>query len=147
MPNVNIVILAGNIVRDVELRFTPKGTAVGRVSIAVNRNWTNEQGQKMEESNFFDCDVFGKTAEVMAQYLHKGEPVLVSGRAKQDIWEDKQTKQKRSAVKFIIEKFEFLHSANGNSTPSRPAAPAASKPAQTRAVEQPNGSDTSDIPF
>lgn len=104
------VIIVGNLTRDVELRYTPKGSAVAEVGIAVNRKWKTESGDQMEEVSFFNVVCWGKQAEILAQYTRKGAPLLIDGRLKQEIWEDKQTREKKSAVKIIAESFTFLGS-------------------------------------
>ena len=96
MANFNRVILAGNLTRDPELRYTPKGTAIARIGLAINRTWKNEAGETKEEVTFVDVDAFGRQAEVIAQYMKKGRPLLVEGRLKLDQWEDKNTHQKQS---------------------------------------------------
>ena len=153
MANFNKVILAGNLTRDPELRYTPKGTAIAKFGLAINRNWTGEDGQKREEVTFVDIDAFGKQAEVIGQYLRKGRPVLVEGRLKLDQWDDKQTGQKRSRLGVVLEAFSFLDSGNreggGASTASapaaRPARPAASAPAAESGSDEPPQGD--DVPF
>src|SRR5436309_13149045 len=110
MASFNKVILAGNLTRDPELRYTPKGTAVTRFGLAINRNWTSETGEKKEEVTFVDVDAFGRQAEVIAQYMRKGRPFLVEGRLKLDQWEDKNTHQKRSRLGVVLESFSFLDS-------------------------------------
>lgn len=154
MANFNKVILAGNLTRDPELRYTPKGTAIAKFGLAINRNWTGEDGQKREEVTFVDVDCFGKQAEVISQYLRKGRPVLVEGRLKLDQWDDKQTGQKRSRLGVVLESFSFLDGGNreaggapaASSAPAaRPARPAASAPpADSGADEPPQGDD---VPF
>src|SRR5437870_4996318 len=104
---MNIVIIKGNLTRDPEMRFTPKGTAVGEFGVAVNRKWRNEAGELQEEVSFFNVAAFGKTAETIAEYFSKGKPIIVTGRLKQESWDDKQTGAKRSAVKIILERFDF----------------------------------------
>src|SRR5580692_6468672 len=131
MANFNKVILAGNLTRDPELRYTPKGTAVARLGLAVNRTWTDEAGQKKEEVSFIDIDAFGRQAEVIAQYMKKGRPLLVEGRLKLDTWEDKNTKQKQSKLKVVLESFSFLDSGNrggGNEGGAPPRSPSAAVP-------------------
>jgi single-strand DNA-binding protein len=153
MANFNKVIIAGNLTRDPELRYTPKGTAVARITLAVNRTFTSgEGGEKKEEVSFVDVDVWGKQAEIISQYMKKGRPLLVEGRLKQDSWEDKNTKQKVSKLKVVLETFSFLDSGNrggggdGGSAPSRPApAPAASAPAAEPPDAEPPQDD--DVPF
>lgn len=151
MANFNKVILAGNLTRDPELRYTPKGTAVARITLAVNRTYTGEDGQKKEEVSFVDVDVWGRQAEVIAQYMKKGRPLLVEGRLKQDTWEDKNTKQKQSKLKVVLESFSFIDSnrgdaAGGASAPSRAAAPAAAA-AAPEALEGDAPREGDDVPF
>jgi single-strand DNA-binding protein len=113
MPSFNKVILAGNLTRDPELRYTPKGTAVAKIGLAINRTWKDDTGQQKEEVTFVDVDAFGRSAEVISQYLKKGRPILVEGRLKFDQWDDKQTNQKRSRLGVILESFQFLDSGGG----------------------------------
>ncbi|MCI0744670.1 MAG: single-stranded DNA-binding protein [Verrucomicrobia subdivision 3 bacterium] len=136
MASFNRVILVGNLTRDPELRYTPKGTAVVRLGIAVNRQWKNDNGEAREEVTFVDVDAFGRQAEVIAQYLKKGRPVLVEGRLKYETWDDKQTNQKRSRLGVVLESFQFLDF--GRREEGAPAAPGAA-PARPRpaAAEQP----------
>ena len=110
MANFNKVILAGNLTRDPELRYTPKGTAVARITLAINRTYGGGEGggEKKEEVSFVDVDVWGRQAEVISQYMKKGRPLLVEGRLKQDTWEDKNTKQKQSKLKVVLESFSFI---------------------------------------
>lgn len=113
MPSFNKVILAGNLTRDPELRYTPKGTAVAKIGLAINRSWRDESGQQKEEVTFVDVDAFGKQAETIGQYLKKGRPILVEGRLRLDQWDDKQTGQKRSRLGVVMEAFQFLDSGAG----------------------------------
>ena len=150
MANFNKVIIAGNLTRDPELRYTPKGTAVARITLAVNRTFTSgEGGEKKEEVSFVDVDVWGRQAEVISQYMKKGRPLLVEGRLKQDSWEDKNTKQKMSKLKVVLETFSFLDSGNrggdGGGAPARPSAPAAAAPAPEAHDAEPPQDD--DVPF
>ena len=96
MASFNKVILMGNLTRDPELRYTPKGTAIAKVGLAVNRNWTSESGEKKEEVTFVDVDVFGRIAENVGLYMRKGRPILIEGRLRLDQWYDKQTGQKKA---------------------------------------------------
>lgn len=110
MANLNKVFLMGNLTRDPELRYTPKGTAVAELGLAINRVWNNDQGQKQEETTFVDVTLWGRTAELAQQYLTKGRPVYVEGRLTLDTWDDKQTGQKRSKLKVVGETMQFLNS-------------------------------------
>ena len=110
MPNYNKVILMGNLTRDPEVRYTSSGTAIAKLGIAINRYWSNKDGQKQEETTFVDVDAFGKQAETIGQYLKKGRPIMVEGRLKLDQWDDKQTGQKRSKLGVVLDRFEFIDS-------------------------------------
>lgn len=132
--NYNKVMLGGNLTRDPELRYTPKGTAVAEIGLAINRVWTTETGEKKEEVTFVNCAAFGRTAETLGQYVRKGHPLFIEGRLKLEQWDDKQTGQKRSAIKIIIEGFQFIKPAGEGDreerTPARRETPAG-KPAAT----------------
>jgi single-strand DNA-binding protein len=150
MANFNKVILAGNLTRDPELRYTPKGTAIAKIGMALNRTWKNEAGETKEEVTFVDVDAFGRQAEVIGQYLKKGRPLLVEGRLKLDTWEDKNTHQKVSKLRVVLESFSFLDSrgdgGGGESRkPAGPTIPAASAAAPEEAPAEPPSED--DVPF
>jgi single-strand DNA-binding protein len=125
MANFNKVILAGNLTRDPELRYTPKGTAVARIGMAINRSWKNEAGETKEEVTFVDIDAFGRQAEVIGQYMKKGRPFLMEGRLKLDQWEDKNTHQKQSKLKVVLESFSFIDSNRGEGASGESARPRA----------------------
>jgi single-strand DNA-binding protein len=134
MASFNSVTLLGNCVRDPELKYTPSGKAVVDLSLAINKNWTDESGQKREDVTFVDCTAFGRTAEICGEYLKKGSPVFLSGHLKQDTWEDKQTGAKRSKLKVTIDNLQLLGSRDsgseaaspvGNQPPQRQSAPPA----------------------
>src|SRR5947208_9510646 len=95
MASFNKVILLGNLTRDPEVRYTPKGTAVADLGLGVNRTYTADNGEKREEVTFVDVTFWGRTAEVAGEYLKKGRPVFVEGRLQLDSWDDKTSGQKR----------------------------------------------------
>jgi len=150
MANFNKVILAGNLTRDPEVRYTPKGTAIAKLGMAINRSWKTDTGETKEEVTFVDVDAFGRTAEVISQYLKKGRPILVEGRLKLDQWDDKQTGQKRSRLGVVLENFQFLDSGRGDGGGGRSSAASAppSAPASADAPE-PEGPapEEDDVPF
>ncbi len=113
MPNLNKVLLMGNITRDLETRYTPKGTAVLDVGMAINRVTKTDSGEKREEVTFVDITLWGRTAEVVAEYCKKGSPLYVEGRLTLDQWEDKATGQKRSKIKVIGETIQLLGTKGG----------------------------------
>ena len=108
MASFNKVLLLGNLTRDPEVRYTPKGSAVTDLAIAVNRQYTLENGEKREEVTYVDVTFWGRTAEVAAEYLRKGRPVFIEGRLQLDTWDDKQSGQKRSKLKVIGEMMQML---------------------------------------
>jgi single-strand DNA-binding protein len=152
MASFNKVILVGNLTRDPELRYTPKGTAIAKIGLAVNRVWTNEAGEKKEEVTFVDVDVFGRTAENVGQYMRKGRPILIEGRLRLDQWDDKQTGQKKSKLGVVAETVQFLGSAQGGGEGgAAPAAPRAARPAASAPAAEPVEGDgppeSDDVPF
>lgn len=108
----NKVFLMGNLTRDVEMRHTPQNTAIAKIGLAVNRRFKTQDGQQRDETTFIECDAFGRTAEVMSQYLKKGRPVFIEGRLRLDQWQDQQG-NKRSMLKVVIESFQFVDSGQG----------------------------------
>lgn len=155
MANFNKVILAGNLTRDPELRYLPKGTAVAEFGLAINRTWKNEAGETKDETTFVDVVAFARTAEVIGQYMKKGRPILIDGRLRYETWDDKQTGQKRSKLRVLCETFQFIDGnrpAEGGvqtapRAASRPAAPVVepSSPAGPEPDGPPPTED--DVPF
>lgn len=121
---MNRVFLMGNLTRDVEIRHLANNTAVGSFGLAVTRRYMSN-GEKKEETAFVDCTAWGKTAEIMAQHLHKGSKAMIEGRLKLDQWDDKATGAKRSKLTVTVEEFHFVgeKGASGGSAP-KPAQPA-----------------------
>jgi single-strand DNA-binding protein len=142
--NVNLVILAGNITRDIELRTLPSGQSIAQIGLAMNRKWKNKDGQPQEEVTFVDMEAWGKTAEVMHKYLGKGKPVHVTGRLKLDQWEDKESGQKRSKMKVVVESFEFVASAPEG---ERDVQQQPAKAGKTAKASSSGEIDPEDIPF
>ncbi len=153
MANYNKVILMGNLTRDPELRYTPKGTAVARLGLAVNRVWRTETGEQKEEVTFVDIDAFGRQAETIAQYMKKGRPIFLEGRLRYDTWEDKQSGQKKSKLNVVLESFQFVDfrgspdagAAPADQTRTRPAAAAPAEPPAEAPPEDAPSDD--DVPF
>jgi single-strand DNA-binding protein len=163
MASFNKVILLGNLTRDPERSYTPKGTAMTKFGLAVNYTYTTESGEKKEEANFFDIVVWGRQAETAAQYLSKGRPVLVEGRLRYESWQNDKG-EKRSKIGIVAEKIQFLgggqraqsaeftEEAGENSgaapapRPSRPAAKSAAAP-PAGAEEDAPAKEKDDIPF
>jgi len=158
MASFNKVILLGNLTRDPEVRYTPKGTAVTELGMAVNRVYTAENGEKREETTFVDVTLWGRTAEIAGEYLKKGRPVLIEGRLQLDTWDDKQSGQKRSKLKVVADGLQLLGSRPGGSgggggggggDDEGSSAPGSSKPASPprAAPSAPSVPDDDEIPF
>lgn len=113
MANLNKVMLIGNLTRDPELRVTPKGTAICTFSLAVNRKFKDDSGGEREEVTYIDIEAWGKSGENISKYCTKGRPLFVEGRLRLDQWEDKNTKEKRSRMKVVLENFQFLGTGRG----------------------------------
>jgi single-strand DNA-binding protein len=139
MASLNKVFLIGNLVRPPELRYTPSGTAVADLRLAVNRNYTLQSGEKREETCFLTVIVWGKQAETCGEYLDKGSPILVDGRLQTRDWETKDG-QKRSVVEVVAERVQFM--GRGKATAGA-AVPSAAEPFG----EEPAGAAEDDVPF
>lgn len=151
MPNLNKVMLIGNLTRDPELKHTPRGAAVAEFGLAINRVWNDESGQRREEATFVDVTCWGRMAEVIAEYVRRGDPLFIEGRLQLDQWEDKATSQKRSKLRVIGESFEFLKSKDASSagaapTQASPRPPRAPLAAMNDQLDKFDGEDE-DIPF
>jgi len=153
MANFNKVILIGNLTRDPELRYTPKGTAIAKIGLAINRTWKTETGETKEEVTFVDIDAFGRQAETLGQYMKKGRPIMIEGRLKLDTWDDKQTNQKRSRLGVVMETFQFLDfnkSAEGMGAPQPPKSRQPQSPGGDTEPPPPDAApspEEDDVPF
>jgi single-strand DNA-binding protein len=134
MPAYNKIILVGNLTRDPELRYLPNQTSVVDIGLAVNHRWKTAQGEDREEVCFIDCTAFGKSAETINKYCQKGKPLLVEGRLRYESWEDKQSGQKRSKHKVVIDGFQFLGSRSDADDEQPP--PSTNHPKNRQAVQQ-----------
>ena len=145
MANFNKVLLIGNLTRDPQLSYTPSQTAVVEFGLAVNRNWTGQDGQKKEETCFVDCTAFGKRAETINKYLTKGRPVLVEGRLTFSSW-TAQDGTKRSRLRVTVENFQFLGSApEGSGSQRNGQISSRAESLSGESLEQQDKTD--DIPF
>lgn len=156
MPSLNKVLLMGNLTRDPELRVTPKGTPICQFSLAINRQFKMESGESREEVIYVDVEAWGKQGETIAKYCTKGRPLYVEGRLRLDQWEDKNTKEKRSRMKVVLEQFQFLGDSrgSGNAAPSdagidQTATPERHSPPPRAAGAKPAASENldEDVPF
>lgn len=144
----------GNLTRDPETRQTPNGQSVTNFALAVNRTWKGQDGSTQEQVSFIDCVAWGRTGEVIAQYMQKGRPILVSGRLDQRSWD--QDGQKRSKVEVIVEDFNFVGGGNdgggfsgGSSSSSSSSSSSDSKKNDDVVIEDIDDKpiDLSEIPF
>lgn len=108
---INKVTLIGNVTRDPELRYTPKGTAVAEIGLAMNRKYKNNAGDLTEDTTYVDVTFWGKVAEIACEYLTKGRQVYIEGRLQQESWEDRQSGQKRTKLRVVGEELKFLGTA------------------------------------
>ena len=148
----------GRLTREVELKQIPSGQPVANIGLAINHKFQTRDGDKREETTFVDCEAWGRTAEVMNQYLAKGRPVFIEGRLKLDTWQDQQG-QNRSKMRVVVENFQFIDSRGGGGgggggagagagageSSHAPAQVGAGAPAPGQAPHQPITED--DIPF
>lgn len=149
----NRVIMVGNLTRDIELRYTPSGTAIAKTAIATNRRFKTQTGEQKEEVCFIDITIFGRAAEIANQYLHKGRRVLIEGRLVFEQWTD-QSGNKRSKHSIAVDNLQMLDSkaeaANARyEAPIEPPAastPSASKPQSAPEIPEID-IDDDDIPF
>jgi len=151
--SLNKVLLMGNLTRDPEVRYTPKGTAVGDLAIAINDSYKAQDGSIKETVTYVDIEVWGRQAETCKQYLSKGRPIFVEGQLKFDQWETPQG-EKKSRLRVRADRVQFLGSPTGGG--GRPAggggsssseAPRAARPASTGSDDAPPLPDDDDIPF
>ena len=118
MASFNRVMLMGNLTRNPELKYTPSGTAVTDLGLAVNESFKNKAGETVEQTCFVDVVVWGRQAETASEYLTKGSPAFIEGRLQFDQWEN-QEGEKRSKLRVRAERVQFLSSgaSNGNNSP------------------------------
>ena len=136
MASLNKVFLLGNLTRVPELRYTPGGTAVADLRLAVNRNYTTQSGEKREDTCFLTVVVWGKQAESCREYLDKGSPILVEGRLQTRDWEAKDG-QKRTVTEVVAERVQFMGRGKGPAPAAVPAAESFSE----------EGASDDDVPF
>lgn len=113
MRGFSKAIIAGNVTRDPEMRTTPSGSQVCSFAIAVNRSYKDSSGAQQDQVSYLDCVAWGKSAEIISQYIKKGSQLLVSGRLEQRSWEDKNSGQRRSRTEIVVEDFSFIGGNNG----------------------------------
>ena len=152
MASLNKVMLIGNVTRDPEVKYTPKGSAVADLGLAINRSYTNQSGEKVEEVTYVDVELWGRLAEIAGEYAKKGRSIFIEGRLRIDSWEDKQSGQKRNRLKVVGEGLQLLGSRpggqgggvgadfEGEAPASKPSRPASTRPSPSEPADD-------DIPF
>ena len=152
--NLNRVMLAGNLTRDPQVRFFANERAVANFGIAINNRYKTADGQQKEETTFVDVEAWGRTAELVGQYLTKGRACYIEGRLRLDSWDDKKDGSKRSKLKVVADNVQFLDSNRGGERgpagdgESADAAPVDGAPAgPTRAAPAPSTSSDDEPPF
>ena len=156
MASVNKVILVGNLGKDPEVRYAPSGDAIANVTLATTENGKDKNGEKQEKTEWHRVSFFGKTAEVVGQYLKKGSQVYVEGRIQTRKWTDKEG-QERYTTEIVADKMQMLGGRSGSAsmegdsgesrrpTAARPAAPASNSQAKSSGTSFDDMED--DIPF
>lgn len=150
MTALNRVIIAGNLTRDPEVRYTPSGTAVGDVGVAISESYRNKAGELVETTCFVDVEVWGRQAETTAEYLSKGSPVLIEGKLRLDQWENQQG-EKRSRLKVRADRVQFLSGNRKGGTQEKASTDRAAADQQNQPNNAPQGADGAededDLPF
>jgi single-strand DNA-binding protein len=142
----NKVILVGNLTRDPEVRYTPSGTAVAEIGLAVSRQWFDKNSnQRREETTFVDVTLWARTAEVAGEYLSKGRSVLIEGRLQLDTWDDKETGKKRSKLRVVCETMQMLGGGKGEPG-SRGGAPSGAESSAPPPESYDEGAPAGDFP-
>lgn len=138
MASLNKVLIMGNLTRDPELRYTPKGTAVADIGLAVNRRVSDGNGNWSDETTFIDVTLWGRQAELAQQYLTKGRGCFIEGRLQLDTWDDRETGKKRSKLKVVGENLQFLPDGRGGSGGGGGGggAPSGQQPQRSQATPQ-----------
>jgi single-strand DNA-binding protein len=142
---LNKAIIVGNLTRDPELRALPSGMQVVSLSVATNRVWKDKNGAKQESSDFHNIVVFGRQAETSAQYLKKGQQVMVEGRIQTRSWDDKNSGEKKYRTEIVADRVQFGNKSSGGGASSAPNE-TSSKPAGSKALKSADAVDTIDYP-
>lgn len=156
MASLNKVFLIGNLTRDPELRYIPSGSAVATFTVAVNRVYKTQTGEKKEQASFIRVVVWGRRAEVCGEYLSKGNPVFVEGRLQSREWEA-QDGQKRSTLEVVADNIQFLRGGDKQGAAKQPTPPEevetidlnseAEGPVNKTGEEKPASPTSEEVPF
>jgi single-strand DNA-binding protein len=146
---LNKAFLYGNLTRDPELKALPSGQQLASFGLATNRTYKDKEGQKQEATEFHNCVAFGRTAEVIAQYMKKGRPIFVEGRIQTRSWEGKEDGKKQYRTEIVVDTFQFGADAKGAGAPSANREnEEQSAPSEGDAIKYPDEEiNPEDIPF
>ncbi|MDE1966250.1 MAG: single-stranded DNA-binding protein [Patescibacteria group bacterium] len=148
---LNKAIIYGNLTRDPEMRSLPSGQQVASFSVATNRTYKDKNGQKQEQTEFHNVVAFGRTAEVIGQYMKKGRPIYVEGRMQTRSWDDKESGQKKYRSEIVVENFQFGAEGRGQGAGRADGAhedAAQAAPAASGEIQYPDEDiNPEDIPF
>ena len=145
---LNKVFLYGNLTRDPELKALPSGSQVANFGMATNRTYKDKNGAKQEATEFHNVVAFGRTAEIIAQYVKKGRPIYVEGRIQTRSWEGKEDGKKQYRTEIIVENFQFGADAKGGSAGGSSAHEEQPAPKDDEAIKYPDEEiNPEDIPF
>ncbi len=143
VPEINTATIAGRLSRDGELKYTPQGTAVLEFTVAVSRRIKGRDGSTREETGYFDCVCFGNLATAISDQLTRGKAVYIDGRLQHDEWEDRTSGQKRSRIRVVANRLQFLEWDDEAQREPQPRAVEAPKPQPQPAQQE----SQDDLPF
>ncbi|HCG99031.1 hypothetical protein A3C94_03140 [Candidatus Kaiserbacteria bacterium RIFCSPHIGHO2_02_FULL_55_17] len=146
---LNKAFLYGNLTRDPELKVLPSGGQVVNFGLATNRTYKDKNGAKQEATEFHNIVAFGRTAEVIAQYMKKGRPIFVEGRIQTRSWEGKEDGKKQYRTEIVVDNFQFgADGGKGGSGTSHTGSEEQSAPKDDEAIKYPDEEiNPEDIPF
>ena len=145
---LNKVIIVGNLTRDPELAAIPSGQKVCKFSVATNRFWKDKNGGKQESVSYHNIVVWGRQAETSAQYLKKGQQVMVEGRIETRSWDDKTSGEKKYRTEIIADRVQFGQKSGGAPSGATNTSPKVSNPEEVDSIEYPEEDiNPEDIPF
>ena len=148
---INKVQIYGNITRDIELKALPSGSSVCNFSVATNRTWKNKNGEKQEDAEFHSVVAFGKTADLIKQYLGKGRGIYIEGRLQTRSWQDKKTGEKKYRTEIIVEQMQFGHGGEKRERPAQDETTQGDSGRDDKGYEQDHPKEdeinASDLPF
>ncbi len=145
---LNKALIVGNLTRDPEINTIPSGQKVCKFSVATNRVWKDKNGAKQESATFHNIVVWGKQAETSAQYLKKGQQVMIEGRIETRSWDDKNTGEKKYRTEIVADRVQFGPKSGGSTGGSAGPSKASSNSSETDSIEYPEEDiNPEDIPF